>query len=96
MNHIEKEKQTIELMLRLYCRKKEGNATLCEECRELLAYAHKRLDACCYGNEKTTCKKCPTHCYAHARREKIREVMRYSGPRMLIYHPLIAIKHLFE
>ena len=29
-------------------------------------------------------------------REKIREVMRFSGPRMLFYHPIMAIRHVME
>jgi hypothetical protein len=29
-------------------------------------------------------------------RERIREVMRYSGPRMLLSHPLMAIRHLID
>ena len=29
-------------------------------------------------------------------REKIREVMRFSGPRMLFYHPTVAIRHIIE
>ena len=37
-SRIEKEKQTVEQMIRLYCRKKEGNGTLCPQCRELLEY----------------------------------------------------------
>ena len=28
--------------------------------------------------------------------EKIREVMRFSGPRMIFYHPYLAIKHVIE
>ncbi len=28
-------------------------------------------------------------------RQKMRQVMRYAGPRMLFYHPLIALRHLF-
>ncbi len=27
-------------------------------------------------------------------KEKIKTVMRFSGPRMLIYHPIMAIRHL--
>ena len=27
-------------------------------------------------------------------REQIRQVMRFSGPRMLLYHPVLAIWHL--
>jgi hypothetical protein len=27
-------------------------------------------------------------------RARIREVMRYAGPRMTLYHPVLAIRHL--
>ncbi len=42
------------------------------------------------------CSKCPIHCYKPKMREHIREVMRYSGPRMIFYHPIIAIKHMLS
>lgn len=29
-------------------------------------------------------------------REKIREVMRFSGPRMIFYHPVMAVRHVIE
>ena len=96
MNRIEREKHTVSLMIRLYYRKKEGNKVLCEECIQLEEYAHKRLSTCKYGEQKTSCKKCPTHCYRKDMREKIREVMRFSGPRMILYHPMEALRHLFE
>lgn len=96
MDHrIEREKQTVELMIRLYCRRKEKNADLCEDCRKLLEYSHRRLELCRYGHEKSTCQKCPTHCYAPVNREKIRTVMRFSGPRLMLRHPLTAIRHIF-
>lgn len=45
MTRIEKEKQTINLMINIYCRKKHKHKNgLCEDCQELLEYAHKRLD----------------------------------------------------
>ena len=96
MTRIEREKYTVSLMIRLYCQRKEGNKSLCEQCSQLEEYAHKRLSACKYGEQKTSCKKCPTHCYRKDMREKIRQVMRFSGPRMILYHPLEAIRHLFE
>ena len=57
MTKIEKEKQTIKLMIDIYCKKKHGNKSgeLCEECAELLEYAHKRLTYCKFGEEKSTC-----------------------------------------
>lgn len=29
-------------------------------------------------------------------KEKIRQVMKYSGPRMMIYNPRLAIQHISE
>ena len=93
---IEEEKAVVEQMIRLYCRKKGGNAELCQSCQELLDYAFKRLDRCRYGSEKPTCKKCPIHCYRPDMKERIKEVMRWSGPRMILYHPTAAILHLIR
>ena len=28
--------------------------------------------------------------------KKIKEVMRFSGPRMLFYHPVLALRHFIE
>lgn len=83
-------------MIELYCRKNHGVRTLCAECEELSSYCDARLDHCRFGEKKPTCKKCPVHCYKPDMREKIRQVMRFSGPRMIIYHPLSAIKHLMR
>lgn len=94
MNHIEREKRVVEMMIRLYCRKKEGKKTLCEGCRILIQYAHARLEHCPFGEEKTSCKHCLVHCYKPEMREKMRQVMRFAGPRMLFYHPVIALRHL--
>ena len=44
MSRIEREKRVVGMMVRLYCRKQEGNDCLCEECRALLEYAHARLE----------------------------------------------------
>ena len=93
---IEEEKNVVEQMIRLYCRKSEGHGELCPSCRELLDYAHSRLDRCRYGEDKPTCKKCPTHCYRPEMKERIKMVMRWSGPRMILYHPLAAIRHLLR
>ena len=93
---IEEEKAVVEQMIRLYCQKSEGHAELCTSCRELLDYAHSRLDRCRYGEDKPTCKKCPIHCYRPEMKERIRMVMRWAGPRMMCYHPLAAIRHLLR
>ena len=62
-SRIAHEKKTVELMIRLYCRKKEKNTILCADCEELLRYAHARLDHCPFGEKKSACKECTVHCY---------------------------------
>lgn len=91
---IEKEKRIIAMMIRLYCRRKEGNRELCDDCAGLLDYAHARLSRCPFGNAKKSCRRCTVHCYSPAMRERIRTVMRFSGPRMLLYSPIETIRHL--
>lgn len=94
MTRIEYEKMTVEKMIRLYCKLNKHGQPLCKDCQLLLDYALKRLDLCPFGNGKSTCRKCTVHCYKPDLREKMRAVMRFSGPRMILYHPVLAIKHL--
>lgn len=92
-----RESKTVEAMIRLYCREQHGTAEeLCAECSELLEYARARLEKCPFQEGKTTCAKCPVHCYKPAMREKIRVVMRYAGPRMLSRHPVLTLWHLLD
>lgn len=80
-------------MVRLYCKARHREKNPCQDCRELIGYAWKRLDSCRYGDLKPTCEKCPVHCYKPVMRDRVKKVMSYAGPRMLIYHPLDAIRH---
>lgn len=95
---IEREKKVVSKMIHIYCRAHHGKPTdgLCDECRQLAEFALARLDNCRKGENKPTCRKCTTHCYAPAKREAIRIVMRYAGPRMLWHHPVAAIRHLID
>ena len=93
----EREKKTVALMIRLYCRKNHGTrGELCPECRELSDYAAMRSDKCPFMESKTFCSNCKVHCYKPEMREKIRVVMRFSGPRMIFYHPIMAVRHVIE
>ena len=84
-------------MARVYCHHHHGQSRgPCAECESLVAYAGKRLPHCPFGADKPTCNGCPVHCYAPAMRERVREVMRYAGPRMIFRHPWLALRHLFD
>lgn len=92
----EREKETVSLMIAIYCRKNHGGKDLCPDCAALEAYARQRSDKCPFMETKTFCSNCKVHCYKKDMREKIREVMRFSGPRMIFYHPVMAIRHVIE
>ena len=92
-SRIEAEKRTVETMIRLYCQRKEGNKELCDECKALVEYANARLSKCKFGERKPTCRLCKVHCYRPEMKQRIRDIMRYSGPRMMLYHPIMAIRH---
>jgi len=67
---------------------------VCDECAELLRYAEKRR-ALCPRDPKPFCSVCDTHCYAAAQRERMREVMRYAGPRSMFHgYAVSGIKHV--
>ncbi len=92
----EREKQVVALMIRLYCKKKHGKKELCPECAALMEYAAGRSERCPFMETKTFCSNCKVRCYKPEMREKIRQVMRFSGPRMIFHHPILAIRHLIE
>lgn len=93
---IAREIRTVAVMIDLYCRSRHGGDTPCAECSELLVYASERLQACPFQEGKTTCARCPVHCFKPAMRDRIRAVMRYSGPRMLRRHPVLAVRHFMD
>ena len=96
LGRIQYEKETIALIVKLYCKGKHQNAELCADCKELIEYTHHKLENCKFGNDKPTCKKCSVHCYQKNQQEKIKTVMHYAGPRMIWNYPLKAIMHFLR
>lgn len=101
----EKEKKLIPVMIRKYCagnhgaeRRAQGadRKGVCAECGELTAYALFRLEKCPFKADKKFCSFCKIHCYKPEMRDKIKAVMKYSGPRMLFTHPLFALSHVIQ
>jgi hypothetical protein len=84
-------------MTAIYCRDHHASATPpCPDCRTLIDYAAKRLALCTYGEDKPVCAKCQIHCYGRVMRDKVRDVMRYAGPRMIWRHPWLALWHVLD
>ncbi len=96
MDRIEEEKRVVAKMVEIYCRHKEHNKCLCKDCNELLEYSFRCLSHCRQGNAKPPCRESTIHCYSPEMREKMRQVMRYSGPRMLLFAPTDALQHLLR
>lgn len=92
--HRKRELETIDVMIRMYCAAHHGGQPLCADCTELFDYARRRLERCVFGDAKPNCAKCVVHCYTRDMRESIRLVMRWAGPRMLLRHPILGIRHL--
>lgn len=65
---------------------------LCADCQKLLNHGIAKLMLCPY-DPKPMCKKCPTHCYAPGYREKMREVMRFSGLYLIKHGRLDLMAH---
>ncbi len=86
--------KTVSAMIEIYCNKNHATDSLCSQCAQLMDYAETRLDRCPYGQNKPACNVCPIHCYKPEPKEQMRLVMRFSGPRMLLHHPILAIRHL--
>ena len=84
-------------MVHVFCREQHAtlNGSLCSDCSTLHDYAFARLEHCPFGEQKTTCRVCPIHCYRSTEREAMRDVMRFAGPKMLWRHPWLAIRHLW-
>ena len=96
MTRLGREVRTVRLMIDLYCRRHHGAKGLCVDCLKLAVYAEQRIGKCPFGEEKPACGRCTIHCYKPEMRERVREVMRFAGPRMTWRHPLLAIRHLLN
>lgn len=84
---IEREMRVVDRMIQKFCQDNHDRSTLCMSCNELKEYTFKKLIACPFAHDKPACSNCKIHCYNKNQREKIKEVMRYSGPKMLIQYP---------
>jgi hypothetical protein len=91
------EKRTVRIMIELYCTAHHHPQTeICVNCEGLGVYALRKIDRCPFHEAKPVCADCKIHCYETGMRAQIREVMRYSGPKMILHHPWLAAMHVLN
>jgi hypothetical protein len=93
--HLAVELKTIIAMTNIYCNA-HHDANRCSVCSAFVHYVEQKLDRCVYGDKKPACKKCPIHCYKPEEKKLARTIMVYSGPKMLLKHPILSIKHFIK
>lgn len=68
---------------------------LCPACAEFFAYAVMKRQKCPLEAEKPSCKHCRIHCYAPQQRAMVRQIMAWSGRRMILRGRLDYLWHYF-
>ena len=67
---------------------------VCRECEAFLLYAFQRRLRCPL-EDKPACKHCPVHCYKSEHREKVKEIMKFSGQYLIKRGRLDLLWHYF-
>ena len=91
--HTENEKTLVEMKTHDVAAIAGRPIALCPECTRLLVHAFTKRSHCPM-EPKPACKHCPNHCYHPTYRAKIREVMKFSGKKMVLGGRLDYILHL--
>ncbi len=68
--------------------------TICPDCAALLEHGMQKRSLCPL-EPKPSCKSCHIHCYTPEYRLKIREIMAYSGRRMIMQGRIDYLWHYF-
>jgi hypothetical protein len=88
--------RTIDAMVRMYCAENHAGVSPCPDCSSLLAYATRRIERCVFGDDKPNCADCTVHCYRADMRERVRVMMRWAGPRLMLRHPVLTVLHMID
>jgi hypothetical protein len=83
-------------MIGIYCRGNRHSAPgICTDCSAILRYAYERIEMCPYNHAtKPACGLCRSNCFTADMHRQFARIMRYAGPRMMLYHPLLTLVHL--
>jgi hypothetical protein len=72
-----------------------GERCLCPDCSVFMQYAVTKRIKCPLEAEKPSCKHCRVHCYNKANLAKVKEIMEYSGKKLMLRGRLDYIWHYF-
>lgn len=72
-----------------------GERRLCPACTAFLEYAITKRLRCPLEAEKPSCKHCRIHCYDQLHRAMVREIMAYSGRKLMMRGRLDYLWHYF-
>ena len=94
----EKDLRTLRAIGCMYCKAHHASSVkgphgLCEECTATVAFTHERTKNCPYGHAHN-CQDCTTKCNRGQQQQRVKAMMRYAAPRMLLRHPLMTMDYL--
>ena len=92
-NHAEKDREPADLKTHDIHELTGKDLCLCPDCQKLLAHALVKRTVC-RMDPKPQCKHCPNHCYHPTYRKQIREVMKYSGRKLVMRGRVDYLLHL--
>ncbi len=107
--HQKKDIRLIGKFVEVYCNGKHGDISrspfllpedlgqrrVCSDCATFMKYAVSKRVKCPLEAEKPSCKHCRIHCYSKEQREKVREIMSYSGRKLMMCGRLDYVWHYF-
>lgn len=90
--------KTLEAIGRIFCNAHHPDADrdeagLCPACRNTIDATFART-ATCPNHQRSNCEDCAVKCQRGDAQARIKEIMRYSAPRMLFRHPLMTLEYL--
>lgn len=97
-SNVPKEKETIQKSFGIYCKANHdvpSDKKLCSKCTALLTNVMIKIGRCPYGKTKPNCDACKNPCFGDAQTKQFREIMSGSKTKMLLKHPIMAIRHKF-
>ena len=91
-----RERENLEMMMRLFCQEQHHRDDLCTECQQLLDYSKAHLQNCKLGLKKPVCENHSFGCYAVGCRDQLQIVIGATRTRMFWKHPQISLRHWLD